>query len=484
MNERMKVPGSGRRIGLRAVLLVSLLTIVAGVALSAAALQERPTFPHARHEGLFPLCTGCHEGIPSSQQARFYPSADVCARCHDGQEEVEVAWRGPEERVSNLRFDHATHGERLERMDGPAPRCESCHSLAGRDRMAVSTDIQLGTCWTCHEATDHQTDADCATCHVPLAETKLSRAAIEAIPQPTDHEDDDFLAGGHGSLVRDNSARCATCHTSDRCVACHVDAGRPEIARLPAAPEGMQLPPATAHYSRPASHGEEGWLSGHGDRAGNDACATCHTSNDCMACHVRPVPAPVAALPYRSDVVAPGVGVEAHAPESHDNFFFINAHGTLAGSDQSSCSTCHVESFCVGCHEGPSDGGYHPANFVARHAADAFGRDAECANCHNTQVFCRECHEQTGLVGSGRLGPGYHEGQTVWLLRHGQAARQNLESCASCHKQRDCTQCHGVLGAFKVNPHPPDFDAQRAWERSSRTCFACHIGNPLTGSAP
>jgi hypothetical protein len=69
----------------------------------------------------------------------------------------------------------------------------------------------------------------------------------------------------------------------------------------------------------------------------------------------------------------------------------------------------------------------------------------------------------------------------MWLLRHGQAARQNLETCASCHTQRDCTQCHGVLGAFKVNPHGRDFDAAAAWQRNPRSCFGCHVKNPLQG---
>jgi hypothetical protein len=72
----------------------------------------------------------------------------------------------------------------------------------------------------------------------------------------------------------------------------------------------------------------------------------------------------------------------------------------------------------------------------------------------------------------------------MWLLRHGQAARQNLESCTTCHKQNDCTQCHGVLGAFKISPHARNFDAERAWAQSPRTCLACHIRNPLEGRMP
>jgi len=280
--------------------------------------------------------------------------------------------------------------------------------------------------------------------------------------------------------------RCVTCHTQERCVACHVDVEREAIAAFPAAPVGMRLPPAAVHYNVPADHGAADWLQAHGAGASRDTCATCHTANDCVSCHVQPVPDPIRALPARGDVVAPGVRLVARTPDSHERMFFMQAHSTLAAAGDASCATCHEEAYCVSCHDGPPDGGYHPTNFLSRHTASAFGRDAECTNCHNTQVFCRACHVQVGIVpaGGGRLGPGYHDDGPLWLLRHGQGARQNLESCQSCHRQVDCTQCHGVLGAFKVSPHSAGFDAERAWSRSPRTCLACHIGNPLNGNQP
>jgi hypothetical protein len=259
-----------------------------------------------------------------------------------------------------------------------------------------------------------------------------------------------------------------------------VDAERDVIAAFPAAPPDMELPPAVAHYNEPTTHLAGRWLTLHGVEASRQECATCHTSNDCTSCHVQPLPEAVRTMPARGDVVAPGVHVVASAPTSHESVFFLQAHTGLAASGDASCATCHQESFCVSCHDGPVGGGYHENDFLARHTAAAFGRDAECSSCHSTQVFCRECHVQVGLVGTGRLGPGYHDDGPVWLLRHGQAARQNLESCASCHRQVDCTQCHGVLGAFKVSPHSAGFDAERAWARSPRTCLACHsTGNPL-----
>ena len=158
--------------------------------------------------------------------------------------------------------------------------------------------------------------------------------------------------------------------------------------------------------------------------------------------------------------------------------FFIRAHGLLSASGAGGCATCHTQSECTACHEGASSNAFHPDDFMARHAADAWGQTAECANCHSTQEFCQACHQEAGFGTVGRLGPGFHDAQPVWLLRHGQAARQSLESCASCHQQTDCTQCHSVLGAFKVNPHGPDFDPEQARARNARTCLACHLTIP------
>jgi hypothetical protein len=183
-------------------------------------------------------------------------------------------------------------------------------------------------------------------------------------------------------------------------------------------------------------------------------------------------------------VQAPGADLGEEAPPSHASPFFRDDHSALAASDGADCATCHTTAYCVACHEAPQQPSFHPVDYVASHQADAWNQTAECANCHDTQAFCRSCHIDSGLRSVGRLGPGYHDAEPVWLLRHGQAARQSLESCASCHTQRNCLQCHSQLGAFQVSPHRSGFDARRAWEQSPRTCFACHVGNPLEGGGP
>jgi len=472
--------------------LTSVAVAIVGLGLAALAAslggEQESAFPHEAHQGLFPLCTGCHEGVPLGEVADFYPEPASCGGCHDGVREVLITWRGPSERIDNVAFDHQAHAAELATAGDPPQDCAACHIAPGGGRLEVADAVQLATCWSCHahEAAEHEVDADCSTCHVPIAETRFDRDRLADLPVPSDHDAGAFLDTEHGRLAGEDVARCATCHTQERCTACHVDTERDAIASMPVAPPGMDLPVAAAHYNVPADHESSEWLAVHGLDASREQCATCHTSNDCMSCHVAPAPEAVAALPRRENVVAPGVLVVARPPDSHGRMFFMQSHPTLAAAGDASCATCHVESFCVSCHDAPVGGGYHPANFVSRHTASAFGRDSECTNCHNTQAFCRQCHVQVGLTpaGGGRLGPGYHDDGPLWLLRHGQGARQNLESCASCHRQVDCTQCHGVLGAFKVSPHTAAFDAERAWSRSPRTCLACHIGNPLNGAQP
>jgi len=458
----------------------------AGLAARAALAQEEP-FPHERHQGLFPLCTGCHQGIPTGESARTYPEASACVGCHDGVERERVSWSGPAGRVDNVDFQHDVHDARLASAGDPALSCTSCHNEQPTPLMAVSDSIQLDTCWSCHAhaATEHQVDGDCVTCHVPLSESGFGRERIAALPAPTDHESESFLLVDHGASAVAGVARCATCHTRERCVTCHVDPALDPIPRMPEAPLELALPPAEARYEEPTTHGDQGWLSEHGLQASRSACATCHTSDDCTSCHVQPAPAAVTGLPDRSTAIAPGVGLTPTRPESHERAFFLEAHPSLSIGDEASCATCHRESFCVDCHDGAGRGGYHPSDFQARHAGVAFGRDAECSNCHNSAVFCRACHVEAGLVGTGpRLGDGYHAGGALWLLRHGRAARLTLESCSTCHQQKDCTRCHGVLGSFSVSPHTTDFDAARAWSRSPRACLGCHIGNPLNGGEP
>jgi hypothetical protein len=73
------------------------------------------------------------------------------------------------------------------------------------------------------------------------------------------------------------------------------------------------------------------------------------------------------------------------------------------------------------------------------------------------------------LVTAGApLDAGYHDPKRFFLASHGQAARQNLESCVSCHAKRDCLTYHArsLVGGRDIDAHGPDFDSERLRRRN------------------
>ncbi|MEQ9401374.1 MAG: cytochrome c3 family protein [Longimicrobiales bacterium] len=467
---------------LAAVLAVMSLPAPHGV--GASVIQEAEAFPHDRHEGLFPLCTGCHQGVETGEAADVLPDPASCSGCHDGAELDAVEWVPPSPGgASLLRYDHPAHARSVAEA-GQVAECGTCHGGDPGRRMDVAP-LEAGRCLECHEAPagsePHFGGPACGTCHVTAAASGLPGVALAALPVPAGHERAGFVAVGHGADAGGGLETCATCHVQQRCTSCHVTGAGDAIARMPEAPAGVRLPVMAAHYPVPASHAGGAFAEEHGrGLASSEAvrtCGTCHTQDDCASCHVDPGVA--ALLPARAETEAPGAALVRRLPPTHRSPFFMAGHATLASADAGSCATCHTEASCVACHDAPGPAAFHPQNFASRHSSASFGATAECSNCHDAAVFCRACHVEAGLTATGRLGSGYHDAEPVWLLRHGQAARQELESCASCHRQKECLQCHSQTGAFRVSPHRPGFDARRAWESNPVVCTACHLRSPF-----
>ena len=156
---------------------------------------------------------------------------------------------------------------------------------------------------------------------------------------------------------------------------------------------------------------------------------------------------------------------------------FSAIHAQVAGSDQQTCQGCHARPQCLDCHRGTPDRTpqYHPQTFLERHPAAAYARETNCNDCHNPAGFCQACHVQSGLGSpKGALVAGYHDAYPAFLLNHGQAARQSLETCTSCHVEKDCLTCHSALYGRGFNPHGPGFDADRLREKNPQMCTVCH----------
>jgi hypothetical protein len=237
---------------------------------------------------------------------------------------------------------------------------------------------------------------------------------------------------------------------------------RQDVAKLPA----------------PPSHGALNFLTrkGHGAASRQTlgtACATCHAREFCYQCHAGSAP-PRAIAWLASDPRSMAI-VARSAPASH-GANFADRHGIEAAASTTRCTGCHVRADCLECHR-PSPGraaGYHPDGFLARHPATAYAREASCSDCHNVGGFCTSCHARAGLIAAGVLQSGYHDAQRFFLAGHGQAARQGLESCVSCHAERDCLTCHSAAGGRRFNPHGPGFDAARMRRKNFAMCTVCH----------
>ena len=506
------MPASGRAWWLMACLL---LAVVASPA-RAEARQAPERFPHAKHEKLFPQCSGCHRGIPTGDKTTSFPDTTLCGECHNNRDKKKVAWMAPIRTASNLRFSHRTHKDQT---GAAGATCTTCHATPDAKWMNVgrAAPVQCQSCHT-HRATSHYaTDNRCATCHVTLTQaTGLTAARIGAVPKPATHDASDF-AQRHAANGVDAQAQCATCHARESCARCHVNAARvTSTYRLDADARVASLVAGQpASYLTPATHRSAGFLEEHGAQAqqASASCATCHARASCQACHTgsgganviatMPLPEVGSAAgvqitfnvaPWNGLTVAsvtPGrialgpaklpqtsvSGAEPRKAQVHPPGF-SRSHGASAASSQLNCEGCHARSYCAECHGGESKRRFHVANFAARHAPEAWGRETDCQQCHNAEVFCRSCHVQVGLSSKGRSNVGYHSAVPFWLLQHGQAARQGLPSCTSCHTQTDCMRCHAQSGRG-INPHGANFDAKRMWKANRLTCLRCHFKDPL-----
>jgi hypothetical protein len=443
-------------------------------------------FDHFQHRKLFPSCGTCHAGAEAAGREIWPASAD-CANCHDGKVEEKVDWREPRGLPrTNLRFAHPAHAKAVRRATDPdsVVACQACHSLPG-DPMRVRLAV-VRNCLDCHRIqTAHFSapDSSCAKCHLPLAQaTRLTRKEVAEFPVPDSHERSDFVFDVHGKLARAGgrggervSASCATCHARNFCIECHVNA--PEVPVIQALGPDPRSTAHEAELEAPASHRDPEFLFRHGGLAQKSpsSCTTCHTQESCMACHMAR-PGVVQALPVAGPGRGKGANVRRARPVSHGQDF-SDTHGPVADARPVSCEGCHVRPQCLDCHRpNPADAApsYHPAGFLSRHPSSAHTRETSCSDCHNTGQFCADCHVKSGLSAQGPLNAGYHDAKRSFLLGHGQAARQNLESCVACHAERDCLTCHSALGGRRFNPHGPGFDPARLREKNSQVCTACH----------
>lgn len=157
-----------------------------------------------------------------------------------------------------------------------------------------------------------------------------------------------------------------------------------------------------------------------------------------------------------------------------------------------------VKGDCQRCHKDlpePGETGYDPPPMSA------------CTSCHGhqldyAQARCTPCH--TDLKGYKPESAFRHEGD--WTKAHGRLARPSAESCAACHDQTYCAECHSPTTAAArasivfpervdrafihrgdyVSRHMIDAGADPAGCRRCHGpafCDSCHVQQNLTAAA-
>lgn len=335
-----------------------------------------------------------------------------------------------------------------------------------------------------------QRGAACATCH-PNAPT--SRSALDNL-LPTE-------------------AACRVCHAIDRdqptkqatpvaaCAGCHVGYTPGAVVARVYVPAG----PLKFDHSRHASASCE---SCHGDMRTVDlattrqlptmgSCLTCHTNGShprhCTDCHLARTGGLLETTFPHGELVPQRSGLG----DDHDVLFMKN-HRQQASRPDATCNACHDRSECLDCHQGvvkPLE--FHQANYLLVHATEAKRGRPDCSACHRAQTFCVSCHERSGLSTRGdsqfdsrdpdrQFHPAGWASQGMGPNLHAQAARRSVGSCASCHREDDCLECHSAQpGGLRISPHPAGWRGSfrcRMLDRGNRRmCLRCHITSDELG---
>jgi len=323
-----------------------------------------------------------------------------------------------------IRIPHAIHAK-------SDVKCIACHEGV-YDETALGTAAEAlpaeATCLSCHK--EQKEKGNCAFCHTDVTHaTKFGLA--------------------EGAVRMDHAKHIE--RTKEDCAACHK--------RLPEPFARAVVPPAMAD------------------------CLGCHEHEkqyaqiQCTGCH--PTLYTLALKPL-SDF-------------SHQGNY-VARHGADARSSAQTCTQCHDQTYCADCHartvstrvevkfpEAVAAAFIHRNDFLGRHSIEASGNEASCRKCHG-QSFCESCHQMQGLTPLAMNPRDPHA--LGWTIPgspdfHGQAARRDIASCASCHDQgprSNCVTCHKV-GGTGGNPHPTSWLARHEHGeiRSNGMCATCHL---------
>ncbi len=341
--------------------------------------------------------------------------------------------------------------------------CDSCHSVDHGDLNSVHFTQEKPTNTPIPAGGSGRTST-CATCHVGWVSSDGGKVAASRFPTP-------HLGASDHAVHAARNIGCAQCHgsmkgvglatrdqlpTMETCLRCHQNGSEAAFSqKVQGLPKGTCT---TCHEARTESNGA---VAKEGQRLGG---------------RMRVVFPEGTLLP---PMTMNGAG--------HD-VDFLARHKFVAGLDSSLCANCHTDASCTDCHDGrvrPRN--IHPNDYLSLHATESRLKTTTCTSCHQETNFCLPCHQRLGIASSSPLNrkdaSRFHPPKETFsdLPRkpghHAQEAARNLDSCVSCHTERDCVACHGAGGrGGGFDPHPGGFVARCAtlYARNPRPCLVCH----------
>lgn len=351
----------------------------------AAEKMDKCDLCHQVVETNFAFCNECHHGAKSGDWA-YDPKVEW-----QTQHAKAVTANGVEvclEACHETKFCSDCHTKLK-----PIPTSHKAGDWLrkGAEEIGVHADAfttQPKACEVCHGPGMPNNNKFCTGCHV-----------LE-MPHPQDFKE------FHSKTGKDRPAVCANCHTfKELCSDCHHEG---------------------------AKNGTP-WKQVHGaivNDAGAGACfEKCHQDrNFCVKCHtsLKVVPA-------------------SHNQKGWTQRAALDkpaAHQVTYKEQEESCTYCHGEGgpeakFCQSCHglamphpdgygaEGKGNGGVHQAGL-----ADKSLSKATCTNCHVNE-FCGGCHH------------GYTSTKQRWVNYHPTTVREDGSAgCFECHEETYCSYCH------------------------------------------
>lgn len=224
----------------------------------------------------------------------------------------------------------------------------------------------------------------------------------------------------------------------------HAKHLRDQVCGGPGEPECLAC---TSCHRAGEAHDSRAWA-----KPQSEVCSRCHQDHE-----------------DRSDrIEVPGHSHRHSA--AHDIVFDHDRHLDLA----------EVRGQCITCHDIAK----------TKPGAGDFPTMATCLGCHeHAQAFdkneCGPCHEPRHLP---QLAPkSFLAHDTGWRLRHGESSKTNGQTCALCHTEASCNDCHDTTQAMqsvlrnpsaieRSEPHRFDFSTRHALEARARPgqCLECH----------